>query len=217
MFKYSGSTCKPSCTGETVYVLSNTTTACFTSLGAFLDGERITTDGNCTSSCAAGSVVGEGGTVLTDLQEETLQCCKNTKSPCVHFCCSNGGTYPDCGSPGSTVRKEYFCDAVAVCVYHGLLLAQIDTPAKLTDILDIISQQDPAATQFWVNVRKISGTWVNIPSNTPVAAGDWATPPVDGECAYVDISANNRLKTAPCDGEKRAFPCVDPTNSLPVC
>ncbi|XP_018020984.2 uncharacterized protein LOC108677289 [Hyalella azteca] len=71
MFKYSGGTCsvaengvydpsQPSCTGETVYVLIPKPTACFTSLGAFLDGERITTDGNCTSSCAAGSVVGGG-------------------------------------------------------------------------------------------------------------------------------------------------------------
>ncbi|XP_018021125.1 uncharacterized protein LOC108677417 [Hyalella azteca] len=224
MFKYSGSTCKvatkgvydpskPSCAGETVYVLSNTTTACFTSLGAFLNGETITTDGNCTSSCAAGSVVGGGGTVLTNLQEETLQCCTNTKNPCVHFCVRPICTGAACGTH---FRKEYFCDAVTVCAYHGLLLAEVDTPAKLSDILDIISQGDSAVLQFWVNVRKSNGAWVHVPSNTPVTAGEWATPPVDGECAYVDRNANNQLKTAPCNGEKRVFPCV-PTNSLPVC
>ncbi|XP_018008920.1 uncharacterized protein LOC108666536 [Hyalella azteca] len=224
MFKYSGGTCKvaakgiydpsqPSCTGETVYVLSNTTTACFTSLGAFLDGERITTDGNCTSTCAAGSVVSGGGTVLTNLQEETLHCCNNTKSPCVHFC----GCGPACGN---VFRKEYFCDAVAVCAYHGLLLAEVDTQAKLNDILDIISQQDPNVEQFWVNIRRINGSWVHVPSNKPVAASDWGRTPVDTECAYMDKYNEGGLpllKTAPCDGNKRAFPCVDPTKSLPVC
>ncbi|XP_018017526.2 uncharacterized protein LOC108674128, partial [Hyalella azteca] len=224
MFKYSGGTCrvatkgvydpsKPSCTGETVYVLSPLPTMCFTSLGAFLDGESITTDGSCTSSCASGKIVDQDGTELTNLPMETLKCCKNNRSPCLHFCTPCLG--PSCGS--SNIRKEFFCAGVTECVNHGLLLAEIDTPEKLQNVLDFIDQEDSELVEFWVNVRKINETWVHVPSNKPVTAGEWAIPPVDGECAYVDIADGSLLKTAPCNGDKRAFPCADATNSLPVC
>ncbi|XP_047740829.1 uncharacterized protein LOC125179290, partial [Hyalella azteca] len=153
------------------------------------------------------------GTQLTGLPEKTLQCCPNNKSPCVYIACES----PPCNS-SSTLRKEYFCDAVAFCAYHGLLLLEIDTQDKLINALETIGKfGHPDLGEIWVNARRINGSWVHVPSNTPVPKYYWVTTPKDNECAFGVTYPRMVLITAPCNGKKRPVICVDPNKSLPVC
>ncbi|XP_018018156.1 uncharacterized protein LOC108674699 [Hyalella azteca] len=207
MFKFNGGSCmiamngfynpwNDACDGETVYVGYDGTSGCLTLFGGFLDGQNITNDGLCYSTCVGTKVHLQDDTE-EEIPQDAVSCIGTDALP--HILTSD--------------IAQSFCTAAMDCALIGLALAQVDTQENLNAVMSAAASKSEAP-HFWVNVRYIDGAWVHMPSRTPVAADMWDGPADTSSC--VVILQSGKLSTWPCT-DNLYFMCVDTSKTIEPC
>ncbi|XP_018019134.2 uncharacterized protein LOC108675618, partial [Hyalella azteca] len=130
MFKFNGGSCMiamngfytpftQACDGQTVYVGSYGESGCITLFGGFLDGQNITNDGMCYSTCIGDNKLKfQDGTEVAIPSDGAVPCIGTVFAP--HILTSN--------------TANSFCTAATKCALSGLELAQVDTEENLNAV-----------------------------------------------------------------------------------
>ncbi|XP_018016740.1 uncharacterized protein LOC108673425 isoform X2 [Hyalella azteca] len=151
MFKFNGGSCmiamngfydpaNQACDGQTVYISLYGESGCITPLGGFLDGQNITNDGMCYSTCVGTTVTLQDESEVVLPSDGAVSCIGTEAIPHILI----------------VAESATFCAAATKCALLGLALAQVDTEENLNAVKTAAATK-PAVQSFWVNVQYIDG------------------------------------------------------------
>ncbi|XP_018018755.1 uncharacterized protein LOC108675269 [Hyalella azteca] len=209
MFKFNGGSCmiamngfydpeNQACDGQTVYIGYDGNSGCVTPFGGFLNGQNITSDGMCYSTCVGKTVTVQDGTEIASPSDGAVSCIGTEAVPHILI----------------VAESATFCAAATKCALRGLELAQVDTEENL-NAMKTAAATKPETLGFWVNVQYIDGAWVHMPSKTPVVADMWDSIPYDTS-SCVAIMQSGKIYSATCNTEF-LYMCVDTTKTIKPC